>query len=99
MLEALVFGILHRVFFGIRERSGRGRTEDELTTSFSSVFALDMFPTRRRILPVKLEREFADILLVRREFACHSRLNELKATLLGRLRPWVETYPEIHLCE
>ena len=76
-----------------------GRTEDELTTSFSDVFALDMFPIKQRILPVKLEQEFADILVVRREFAHHPRFNELKTTLLRRLRPWVEKYPEIHLRE
>ena len=76
-----------------------GRTEDELTTSFSDVFALDMFPIKQRILPVKLEQEVADILVVRREFAHHPRFNELKSILFDRLRPWVEKYPEIHLCE
>lgn len=76
-----------------------GRTEDELTTSFSDVFCLDMFSVRQHILPVKLEQEFADVLVVRREFTNHPRFNELKATLLERLRPWVEKYPEILLCE
>ncbi|MCT0215948.1 substrate-binding domain-containing protein [Synechococcus sp. CS-1330] len=76
-----------------------GKTEDELTTSFSDIFALDMFPIRQRILPVKLEQEFADVLVIRREYANHPRFKVLKATLLERLRPWVEKYPEIHLCE
>jgi hypothetical protein len=76
-----------------------GRTEDELTTSFSDVFCLDMFPVRQRILPVKLEQEFADILVVRREYSEHPRLLELKTTPFDRLKPWVEKFPEIRLCE
>ncbi len=75
------------------------KAENELMTSFSNVFALGMFPFSQRILPFKLEQEFADILVVRREFANHPRFNKLKATLLDRLRPWVEKYPEIRLCE
>ncbi len=76
-----------------------GKTEDELTTSFSDIFALDMFPVRQLILPFKLDQEFADVLVVRREYANHPRFNELKATLLCRLRPWVEKYSEIRLWE
>ena len=76
-----------------------GRTEDQLTTSFSNVFCLDMFQSRQRILPFKLDQEFEDVLTVRREFANHPRLNDLKTTLLDRLRPWKKKYPEIRLCE
>ena len=76
-----------------------GRTEDELTTSFSSFFCLDMLAGKHRILPVKLKQEFGDILVVRREYSDHPLLLELKSILLDRLKPWAEKYPEIRLCE
>ena len=76
-----------------------GRTEDELTTSFSSLFSLDMFGIKHRILPLKLDQEFGDVLVVRREFSAHPRLLELKSTLSDRLKPWAQRYPEIRLCD
>jgi len=82
----------------VREK-WEGRTEDELTTSFSSLFSLDMFGIKHRILPLKFDQEFGDVLVVRREFSAHPRLLELKSTLSDRLKSWAQRYPEIRLCE
>ena len=75
-----------------------GRTEVELTTSFCSLFALDMFSEKQRILPVKLDQEFGDVLVVRRDYSDHPRLLELKGTLFDRLKPWAALHPDIRIC-
>lgn len=75
------------------------KMDGELTFAFASLFTLDMFGEKRFILPIEFDQKLGDILVVRREYAHHPRFNELKTTLLRRLRPWVEKYPEIHLCE
>ena len=80
-----------------KKEKWEGKTENELTTSFSSVFALDMFADKQRILPIKLEQEFGDVLVVKREYAYHPRFLELKRTLLDRLRPWTKLHPEIRI--
>jgi hypothetical protein len=56
-----------------------------------------MLADKQRILPIKLEQEFGDVLVVQRENADHPRLLELKRTLLDRLRPWAKLYPEIRI--
>ncbi len=76
-----------------------GKTEDELTFSFASLFSLDMFGEKRCILPIELDQGLGDILVVRREYSDHPRLLELKSILLDRLKPWAVKYPEIRLCE
>jgi len=58
-----------------------------------------MFAEKQRVLPVVLDQEFGDVLVVRREFSAHPRLLELKSTLSDRLKPWAQRYPEIRLCE
>jgi hypothetical protein len=80
-----------------KKEKWEGRTENELTTSFSSVFALDMFAEKQRILPIKLQQKFGDVLVVKREYADHPRLLELKCNLLDRLKPWAKLYPEIRV--
>ena len=82
-----------------KEQEWEGRTERELTTSFCSLFSLDMFAEKQRVLPVKLHQEFGDVLVVRREYSDHPSLLSLKSTLSDRLRPWKERYPEVRLCE
>lgn len=76
-----------------------GRTENELITAFSSTFSLDMFANKQRIIPIKLEQEFGDVLVVKREFADHPRVVQLKTILMERLKPWAEKYPEVRLCQ
>jgi hypothetical protein len=75
------------------------RMEAELMTSFSSLLSLDMFAEKQRILPIKLDQEFGDVLVVRRDYASHPRLLQLKNTLFDRLGPWVERFPAIRRCD
>ena len=82
-----------------KKEKWEGRTESELITSFTSIFSLDMFATKQRIIPIKIEQEFGDVLVVKREYADHPRLSQLKVTLMDRLKPWVEKYPEVRLCQ
>ena len=58
-----------------------GKTEEELTFSFASFFLLDMFGEKCCVSPIELDQELGDILVVRREYADHPRLLELKNTL------------------
>jgi hypothetical protein len=81
-----------------RREKWEGRTEDDLTTSFSSLFCLDMFAGKQSILPIKLDQEFGDVLVVRREYSDHPRLLELKSTLFDRLKPWAASHPGIRIC-
>ena len=76
-----------------------GRTEDELTTSFSNLFSLDMIANKHRILPIKFDQKFGDVLVVRRQYSDHPRFLVLKITLLERLKPWAKLHPDIRLCE
>ena len=82
-----------------KKEKWEGRTESELITSFTSIFSLDMFATKQRIIHIKIEQEFGDVLVVKREYADHPRLSQLKVTLMDRLKPWVEKYPEVRLCQ
>ena len=82
-----------------KKEKWEGKTENELTISFSSTFSHEMFACKQRIIPIELNQEFGDVLVVKREYADHPRLSQLKATLMDRLKPWVEKYPEVRLCK
>jgi len=75
-----------------------GRNATELTTSFASVFGMDLYDPPQRILPYKLDIECGDILVVKREFANHPMTHNLSQVLYDRLKPWASQYPEIRLC-
>jgi hypothetical protein len=75
-----------------------GRNSTELTTSFSSIFGLDIFGPPQKILPYKLEINLGDILVVKREFANHPLCQNLRQLLHDRLKPWADRFPEIRLC-
>ena len=81
-----------------KKEKWEGRTEHELITAFSTTFSLDMFASKQRIIPIKLEQEFGDVLVVRKEYADHPKASQLKSTLMDLLKPWVEQYPEVRLC-
>ena len=76
-----------------------GRNETEMTTTFASIFGLALFNETQKILPFKLHQIFGDVLVVKRTFADHPRVHELRKVLRSRLRPWAEKYPEIRVCE
>jgi hypothetical protein len=82
-----------------KKEKWEGRTEDELTASFSKMFSLDMIADKHRILPIKFDQKFGDILVVRREYSDHPRFLALKSTLLERLKPWAKLHPDIRICE
>ena len=81
-----------------KKEKWEGRTEHELITAFSTTFSLDMFASKQRIILIKLEQEFGDVLVVRKEYADHPKASQLKSTLMDRLKPWVEQYPDVRLC-
>jgi len=81
-----------------KKEKWEGRTERELTTSFTSIFGLASFSPEIKILPLSLEQFFGNILVVRREFAEHPRLKALINILFSRLEPWASQYPEISVC-
>ena len=82
-----------------KKEKWEGRTEDELTNSYSNLFSLDMIANKHHILPIKFDQKFGDILFVRRNYSDHPRFLALKSTLLERLKPWAKLLPDIRFCE
>jgi hypothetical protein len=75
-----------------------GRNETEMTTTFSSIFALSLFAATQKIIPFKLHQPLGDILVVKRAFADRPQVDQLRHILRSRLLPWAEKYPEIRVC-
>jgi DNA-binding transcriptional LysR family regulator len=74
-----------------------GRTADAVTVGYASAFSIGLFDGPRVILPVSIDLEVGDTLVVRRRFADHPRLQELLAELRRRAERLAALHPEVRL--
>ena len=74
-----------------------GRTADEMTVGYASAFSIGLYPRPQVILPLKLDLEVGDTLVVRRCFSQHPRLQALLAELRQRARVLAERHPEVRI--
>ena len=74
-----------------------GKTADELTVGYASAFTIGLFERPQVILPVPIELEVGDTLVVRRDFCDHPRLQALVSELRWRAAQLAKQYPEVRL--
>lgn len=76
-----------------------GRTADQVTVGYASPFTLKLFPTQQQVLPIAIDVEGGDCLIVRRRFRQHPRLLALLALLQERVAELAQSVAELRLVE
>ena len=75
-----------------------GRTADDLTVGYATVFSLPLFRTPQVILPIPIPLEVGDTLVVQRRYAEHPRLLALLEILRQRALELAALHPEVCAC-
>ena len=68
-----------------RQDLWQGRTEDQLTVGYATAFTKRFFPPSHRLLPISIDLQVGDSLIVKRCFVDHPRLQALKNQLRERV--------------
>jgi DNA-binding transcriptional LysR family regulator len=76
-----------------------GKTETELTIGYATALSLEVTGGDLFKLPLELPLISGDALVLQRQFAASEPAQQLRRTLLERLRPWADRHPEIQLLE
>jgi len=79
------------------QRKWLGKTSDQVSVSYASVFSIELFPEPMVFLPVDLGMDVGETLVVRREHQRHPRTEALLATLKESAVALAEQYPDITL--
>lgn len=74
-----------------------GQTADAVTVGYATAFSIGLSPRPQVILPVPLDLEVGDTLVVQRRFSDHPRLLQLLAELRQRAAQLAERHPEVRL--
>jgi len=78
-----------------RQELWEDRTLDQLTVGYASAFTLNLFGLPQVKLPLRIDLEVGDTLVVKRKYANHPRTQALLAMLRHRVQELAQTYPEI----
>ena len=74
-----------------------GRISDTLVVGYASAFSLRLFDSPQVVLPLSIDLEVGDTLVVRRDFADHPRLQQLLAQLRLSAVELARLHPEVRL--
>lgn len=74
-----------------------GLTSDQVTVGYASVFSIKLFPEPMVFLPLDLNFEVGETLVVKREFVGHPRLDALLVFLKERATDLARQYEEVSL--
>ena len=74
-----------------------GMTSDQVSVGYASVFSIDLFPEPMVFLPIDLNFEVGETLVVKREFADHPRFRELLGLRQSCVAQLSQRYPEVSL--
>lgn len=77
--------------------SWEGRTADQLTVGYATTLSIGLFPVPQVILPLPIQLEVGDTLVMRRRFRDHPRCQALLALLRQRARDLAALHPEVRL--
>ena len=74
-----------------------GQTQDQVTVAYASSFSIGLFPNPMVFLPVDLGFEVGEVLVVKREFSAHPRLQLLLKNLQQRSIALASQFSDIEL--
>ena len=74
-----------------------GRTADQVTVGYASAFTLKLFPIQQQVLPIDLDLEAGDCLIVRRSYRDHPRLLALLKQLQQRVAMLANSVDDLHV--
>lgn len=78
-----------------RQELWEGRTADQLTVGYATAFSMHLFDRPQVVLPVSLNLEVGDSVIVRRCFANHPRFQALLALLRQRVHDLAKQIPDL----
>lgn len=74
-----------------------GRTADQVTIGYASVFTMNLFPIKQQVLPIGIDLEVGDCLIIRRCYRDHPRLRTLLNLLQQRVAELAQNLDELRL--
>ena len=74
-----------------------GQTADQVTVGYASAFTLKLFPIQQQVLPIDLDLEAGDCLIVRRRYRDHPRLVALLDQLQRRVAEMARSVEDLRV--